>query len=183
MPKTIGFVTRCHPLRAKELAICKASIVKQTSQDYEHILIRDPSKKGCGRLEANRLFAKYKKSIPPDNRYLMVLDDDDMLVNDDFVKAFRKIVKKQSYDLIVFKGWHFHHGILPPPELWEKPVKFSKIASFCMAVEQSLWFKHIEKFGMKERGGDFEFMKAVYKNAKSIYWLDMEVARTQRESW
>ena len=180
MPKTIAFVTRCHPLRAKELEACKASIVKQTSQDYEHILLRDSTKKGCGRLEANRLFMKYKDSIPATNRYLMVLDDDDMLVNDGFVKQFRKIVEKQDYDLVIFKGRTASHGVLPPPELWRKPVKLANIASFCMAVRRDLWFKHIEKFGTKAKCGDFEFMKAVYRDANSIYWLDMEVARTQR---
>ena len=40
---------------------------------------------------------------------------------------------------------------------------------------------HIEKFGTKAKCGDFEFMKAVYKDADSIYWLDMEVARIQRQ--
>ena len=83
---------------------------------------------------------------------------------------------------MIFKGWVANHGVLPPPELWEKPVEFARIASFCMAVKRELWFKHIDTFGTKERGGDFEFMKAVYGSANSIYWLDMEVARTQRDT-
>ena len=180
MPKTLAFMTRCHPLRKAQLEICKASVAKQVCQDYEHILIHDPTEEGCGRLRANQLFATYKDTMKINSRYLMVLDDDDMLINNNFVGVLKAIIEKQPYDLIIFKGWVFNHGVLPSPEMWKKPIKVAEIASFCMAVEKDLWFEHIAKFGTKERCGDFEFMKAVYEAAKSIYWLDMKIARIQR---
>jgi len=176
-------MTRCHPLRAKELEACKTSIASQVCDDYEHVLIPDLTEKGCGRLEANQLFATFKGNPKIKARYLMVLDDDDMLIDDDFVGILKAIVEKQPYDLVIFKGWHFHHGVLPSPDMWRRPIQLAKIASFCMAVERDLWFRYIIRFGLKARGGDFEFMRAVYKEAKSIYWLDRKVARTQRESW
>ena len=178
MSKTVAFMTRCHPLRKEKLEICRASVARQTCQDYEHILIHDTTEEGCGRLRANQLFAIYKDTMKIDSRYLMVLDDDDMLIQDKFVETLKALTEKQPYDLVIFKG--YVGRILPLPELWKKPIKVAGIASFCMAVEKNLWYKHIDKFGTKARCGDFEFMQAVYEDAKSIYWLDMEIARIQR---
>jgi len=177
-PKTIAFMTRCHPLRKEKLEICKASIARQTCNDYEHVLIPDPTEEGCGRLRANQLFSTFEGNPKINSRYLMVLDDDDMLICDEFVETLKAITDKQSYDVVIFKG--YVGRVLPLPERWKKSIKVGGIASFCMAVKKDIWYKHIDKFGTKARCGDFEFMEAVYEDAKSIYWLDMKVARIQR---
>ena len=78
--KAIAFITRVHPRRNRMLKLCIQSIKAQINDDYIHILNRDDkSIKGYGTYLANKSFAKIK---PIDAKYVMVLDDDDMLIED-----------------------------------------------------------------------------------------------------
>lgn len=86
--KTIAFITRVHPKRQNMLKQCIESIKVQTSDDYIHILHRhDRTKNGYGLFSANHSLAKIATI---DARYIMVLDDDDILIDPDFVEVFAK---------------------------------------------------------------------------------------------
>jgi len=160
------------------LKICIKSIDMQTSNDYIHILHRDDkTKDGYGKLLANQSFAKIS-SI--DSRYVMVLDDDDMLIDPAFVETFAKTVEKSIPEIVFFKGIIGGHGVYPRPQVWGKvPIK-GRIASFCFAVRMDVWKKYIGEFGKRTSGGDFCFISACYNGTKKHLWLDRTVARTQK---
>lgn len=178
--KTLAIVTRVHPQRPNMLRRCVESVEAQTSQDYVHILLRDdPTSRGYGKHNANRSFAKLKK-IPA--RYVMVLDDDDMLIDQDFTGDFKEVVGLHQFPTIVFlKGIVHRLGILPRPGYWGKPPVYGQIASFCSVVRCDVWFRHIRAFGRKELGGDHCFIRTCYNNTDpgTHLWWNRIIAQTQ----
>lgn len=176
--KTLAIITRVHPKRPNMLRICKESVKRQSCQDYEHLFIYDPTESGYGMLAANKSFARQLVKIG--SRYVMVLDDDNILVDDNLVKDIKEI----EADMIIFRGiveglpW----PVLPPDDLWEKPIVCNHIDAFCVAVSRELWEQYKAHFGKASGGGDFHFMKAAFDHAENIYWHDKVVAETQRVS-
>jgi len=107
--KTIAFITRVHPKRPGMLEVCIDSVKAQTSDDYIHILHKDDkTKNGYGMFLANQSLAKVS-SI--NARYVMALDDDDMLIDPNFVKTFKEIVNKDNPEIVFFKGNIIDRGI------------------------------------------------------------------------
>lgn len=177
--KTIAFITRIHPKRPGMLKICVDSVKRQTDDDYIHILHRhDKTKNGYGKLQANQSFAKISLI---NARYVMVLDDDDMLIDSDFVRVFRKAINNSNPEIVFFKGRIAGSRIYPLPQTWGKPPILGAIASFCFAVRLDVWKTHIHKFGTQYSGGDFRFISGCYRNTTKHLWLDRIVAITQKK--
>jgi len=174
--KTIAFITRVHPKRSEMLKICVDSIKAQTSDDYIHILHRDDkTKNGYGILLANQSFAKIS-SI--DAHYVMAIDDDDMIIDRDFVKIFKEIVDDNNPEIVFFK-MIVGNRIFPLQVCWKRPPACNRIGGSCLAVRLDVWKKYIHKFGRK-KPGDFHFISACYRNTKNHFWLDRIVSKTQK---
>lgn len=178
--KTLAIMTRVHPRRPNMLRRCVESVRAQNGDDYVHILLRDdPTIRGYGKHNANRSFVKIKE-IPA--HYMMVLDDDDMLIDDEFTKDFKEVVGLRRFPTIIFfKGIVHKLGVLPRPGYWGKPPVYGQIASFCSAIRNDVWFRHIQAFGHKKLGGDHCFIRTCYDNTdpRDHVWWDRVVARTQ----
>lgn len=177
--KTIAFITRVHPKRPNMLKVCVDSVKAQTSDDYIHVLHGDDkTENGYGLHLANRSLTKIS---PVNARYVMVLDDDDMLVAPNFVEEFKEIVKKHRPEIVFFKGKIAGEKTYPREQAWDKKPRRRFIASFCFAVKLKTWKKHIHKWG-KQRCGDYFFISACYRNTKRHFWLNQYVARTQKRA-
>lgn len=179
--KTIAFITRIHPQRANMLKKCIKSVKMQTSNDYIHILYKDDkTSEGYGIASANRSLVKIKNI---NAKYIMILDDDDMLIDPRFVSVFRKNIDEKNPEIIFFKGsLSDGRGIYPKPQIWGKAPKFTLIASFCFAVRLDIWMSNIHEFGKSasgNAGGDFSFISRCYKKTKNHLWLDRVIAKTQ----
>jgi len=177
-------MTRVHPQRPNMLKKCVESVQAQTSEDYIHILIRDDKTgRGYGKLAANRSFSKIK-DIPA--KYVMVLDDDDMLVNPEFVEDFatmietKKILFSRIPEIVFFKGIIHKLGIMPRPAYWKKPPVYGQIGSFCFATRTEVWLKYVHAFGLRKLGGDYSYISTAYRNTKDHVWWDEIIARTQK---
>lgn len=176
--KTICFLTRCHPKRQKMREICIASVKSQTCDDYEHFLyFDDKTEEGYGTQNAD---ISLRKAKPLNGRYIMVLDDDDVLVDDDFVADFKKAISKDDPDVVIFKGHISWLGAMPSPDYWGKPPEPCHIGSFCFAVKKELWDKYIESWDIVT--GDGFFIRKCYDNTSKVLWLDRLVAGAQRIS-
>jgi hypothetical protein len=118
---------------------------------------------------------------PINAEYVMVLDDDDMLVYPNFVEEFSALIDiKNSPEIIFFKGEVKGLGILPTEDTWgEHPVR-GKIASFCFAVRRDVWIANIEEFGKLLSGGDYCFISSCYTSTLLHYWWNQLVASTQK---
>jgi glycosyltransferase involved in cell wall biosynthesis len=176
--ETLAIVTRVHPERPNMLRRCVESVNAQEGDGYIHILHRhDKSGRGYGKWNANKSLAAIS-DIPA--KYVMVLDDDDMLIKQDFVREFSGIVDGKNPEIVFFKGNVHKLGVLPRPAFWKRPPVYGQIASFCLAVRHDVWMKHIKEFGRRELGGDFCFISACYRNTKDHLWWDVVVAATQK---
>ena len=175
--KTIAFITRVHPKRPGMLKICIDSVKAQTDDDYVHILYRDDKTEfGYGRPQADQSLIRVS-SI--NARYVMILDDDDMLIDPNFVKAFREILNKSNLEIVFFKGCVKRKGIFPEIQFWKKAPIRRHIASFCFAVRLDIWKKHIHEFGRKQ-AGDWKFISICHENTRNHFWLDRVIAKTQK---
>jgi len=179
--KTIAFVTRVHPKRAEMLKTCIDSIKAQTDDDYIHIIFKDDkTKNGYRVVTANKALVKIR---PINARYVMILDDDDMLIDPNFVKIFRKIVARDGPEIVFFRGIILEKGTFPRPKQWRKHPYRGGIASFCFAVRLDVWKKHIHRFNRRGRsGGDFYFISFCYEDTKRHIWLNRLVAQTQKKA-
>jgi len=174
--KTIAFITRVHPKRPSMLKICIKSIKSQTDNDYVHIIHRDDmTEHGYGRLLANQSFAKISHI---NARYVMAIDDDDMIIDSDFVNVFKEIVNNNNPEIVFFKC-NIGGLVYPQSAFWKKPPVRAKIGGSCFATRLDIWKKYIHKFG-ESCCGDYSFISTCYKNTKKHFWLDRIVSRTQK---
>ena len=177
--KTIAFITRVHPGRPNMLKKCIESVKAQTSDDYIHILHRDDnSGRGYGVPMANQSLRKIKTI---DAKYAMILDDDDMLIDPNFVVVFAGATEKDAPEIVFFKGELMGRGIYPRPQVWGKVPIIAQIASFCFAVRRDIWEKYIHMFKQRP-AGDFSFISHCYAMTKNHLWLDRVIARTQKKA-
>ncbi len=180
--KFLSIITRVHPQRKSMLHNCITSVQNIKSNDVEQIFIHDKSSEGGGRVYANQMFYIHRKEICPKGKYIMVLDDDDMIINPHFITNLKNELNNRDPEMIIFKGNVTGLGTLPPSEYWKKDLIRGKVASFCAMIKKDLWFKNIKSFGVDKNCGDYIFLKKVYHESNNVYWFDNIVAETQRVS-
>lgn len=180
--KTITFLTRCHPQRPAMQKACFDSVKNQTCGDYQHFLIQ-------GAMREADAYSSYKNSgfaaehgltkpWPIEGRYVMVLDDDNMLVDPDFIKDFKVLVEQENPDIVFFKaeikGW----GIYPA---WARAPIAGQIDWFCYAVKREFWQKYIAEVNARPMSSnDFLLIDKCYRHTKSVIWWNRLIASTQR---
>jgi len=183
-PKTplLSIMTRVHPKRKNMFDICKESLMHQTSDNFEQVLVVDESENGQGRAYANKAFNINKGKYTINGQYVMILDDDDKLINNTLIEDLEKIIDAEKSDMVIWRGHVDGLGNLPPDNLWMKEPLCGKIASFCFAIKKQLWDEHISEFEKDIRVGDYIFIKSIFKNSRKVSWLDNVYADTQRVS-
>jgi hypothetical protein len=108
----------------------------------------------------------------------MVLDDDNMLVDPEFVKDLKSLVECENPDIVFFKGEIKGMGVYPA---WVRPPVAGQIDWFNYAVKRELWQKYIAEINAHPAGvDDFLFINKCYKNTRSVLWFNRLVVATQR---
>lgn len=178
----LSIVTRCHPRgREQMLERNKQSVIMQTDQDWEHVFI---SNAGNTRREADKSFVRVKDRIR--GKYVFILDDDDYIVDPDFVACAKSVAKEaDNPDVIMVKMRFLRRGgkLLPDAARWGKPPVMYKIAVSCYLVKRGIWLKHIEVFDYPDFPdlGDFWFIRRLFDVGCSIYWWDQVVAEVNHQ--
>ncbi len=116
------------------------SINKQTDGDFEHLFIVDEI--GRGKIWAQASLNKFKNNIGIKGKYVFILDDDDILVDPNFVSVLKERSKDSNPDLIMFRG-KLGNKIYPPDVHFGKPPIHTKICTFCFATERNLYMENI----------------------------------------
>lgn len=172
-PPFLSVITRCYKrpnMQAKNVA----SLEGQADPDYEQLFIVDERGHGIG--WANRSLA----IAGPVGEYVMVLDDDDMLVNDCAI-TWLKEATINAPALVIFKADHKELGILPSKAVWSKRPLKGQIGSISFISRRDIWDRHIAAFGVDE-GGDYAYLYAVWQEKPSVFWLDEVLAGVQQIS-
>lgn len=164
------------PDRAEMMSANRLSVAAQTCHDYEVITILD--KEGRGRRWAASSLVPHSERIR--GEYVMCLDDDDMLIVDDFVCSLQAQAIDNEYPgLIVWRmadarGERFTS---PRANSWEaRPVIGSIGQSFAVKREWFLQYAH-KQAEPEDRVGDGVFLQAVWDAGARFYWWDRIVAK------
>jgi hypothetical protein len=166
----LSIVTRTHK-RPIQLLQCLESISKMTDNDYENVLLVDSSDRGIGVGAANGMFARNKHRIH--GKWVYILDDDNILIDNDLLKSIKKIDNKEHPDVIMFRI--SHEGlVLPEDSHWKKAPEIKHVDSSCLAVRKEIWDRHIASFN-KPSCGDFFFARELYNKGYKFYWHDRVV--------
>jgi len=166
----MSFVTRsCN--RPDALKRCCASINNQTDKDFEHVLLVDTVRRGYH--FANKQFYVNRHRVTGD--YVYLLDDDDYLIEPNFIKYIKNIVTSNSPDVIMVK-MQTEANIFPLPDVWKKRPICGSIGTSCFCVSNKVFQLHIKAF-TQTCGGDCHFIKEVFKHGYKIFWFDKIIAR------
>ena len=154
--------------RARLLARNRKSLATQTDPDYEHIIIIDNEHKGLH--EANKSLVENKYRV--NGQYVLILDDDDYISDRSFIKHLKNVIEQYKVATIFFKAYRKPFSdFLPSKRTWGKTPILGEIGSCCFIVENAIWKKFIGEFA-KPRYGDYYFIKTLFDNGCSTYWLN-----------
>jgi glycosyltransferase involved in cell wall biosynthesis len=174
-PPFLSVVTRCYK-RPSFLEKNQASLEMQTMTNYEQILIID--EEGRGLHAANMSLA----DAYPSGEYVLVLDDDDVLVDPAALEMLQCFVEQeQRPGLIFFKADHGPLGTLPDSIVWGKRPIHGRVGSCDFISRRDIWEKHIPAFGAPS-GGDYAYLFSVWQDGPCVAWLDKKLAAVQRIS-
>ena len=153
------------------------SLRNQTDVDFEQWYIWDDVGRGVAWAEKELSQCKF----PMLGKYVLVLDDDDMMACDTAIEDWKAVAEEQNYPRVIFhRGDFLHKGILPKDEWWEKKPQRGNIGAFSFIVERKLWQRHIQVWGCVKYGGDWPFIRAVWHDNPTMYWLDKVMCKCQR---
>ena len=170
-------VTRCYK-RPEMLANNRQSLADQTSQDFEQIFIVDTV--GYGVSWANKQF--YRHRDEPTGDYILMLDDDDMLTNNDAIKLL-KAATADKPDLVMCRFDCGSNSVLPSEAMWASQwPKITHVGTPCFITRRDIWYENIEHFG-QPRAGDYNFLAEIWPDLGSIEWLDVVIGKVQRVSY
>lgn len=152
----LSILTRCSPYRAARfLERNRASVAEQTDQDIEHVLIEG----GRNFAEAIRSVAKAKSLLS--GRYVLILDDDNFLCDDEAVAKLRAAAGEGAPDVIMIQS-KVYGGFRPHKKAWKKkPVK-GWVGAENYVVKLEVWKKHIKAYSRADWGGDFRFIEKLW---------------------
>ena len=163
----LTIITRAYK-RPRQLHCNIFSVKGQAIQRYQHIVIPDDD--GVGLYEANKSFMQVLDDI--EGNYVMILDDDDILISDNVVGEVMHIdTFKKSPDMIVWKVWRLTE-IVPTPVNWEyNKYRNSHRVANCYAVKNSFFKRTIESFGTPV-AGDQHWQQKMFSIPHSIFWYN-----------
>lgn len=169
-------ITRHMPSRPNMLEVNQASLAMQSDPDYEQILIVDREHKG--QAWASEQMAKVK----PKGKYVLILDDDDIMLNADGIKILKQACTSDPM-LIIFKGYVQGFDILPPPNVWQEDPGLGQIAVFCYLLKADVFQEFTKQVASPEYSNDFTLFHAAYrKYIKLTKWSDNLICATMRRS-
>lgn len=158
-------------------------IEKQSLKNFQQIFIVD--KVGQGMLAANTSLQLATEHIK--SNYVYLLDDDDLLVDKDFVIRIRSIIELKKPDIIFVKAFietSHPDKIFPHTNCWRKWPKDDKklrghIGGGCFIVTKELYEKYIHHFALSSFG-DWNFITNIMKDdSLNVYWLDKIVVESK----
>lgn len=173
-------VTRCCD-RPELLLRNIDSLKKQSDRDYEQVFVHNHRD---GLHDANKSLSLNKDRAT--GRYVYILDDDNKIVDDDFIKELKSFVafKKNPHVIMVRVEADkdtVGEAMLPPDQIWGNRPQKNRVDTMCFVVREDVWKKHIHAFGVP-RCGDFSFINEVFENRMdyNVVWLDRVVAKIEK---
>jgi hypothetical protein len=180
----LTIITRCC-WRPVMLAKNIKSVLVQTDRDIEQIFIPDFSRKvEVGK--ANRQFALNIERVQ--GQYVYVLDDDTMLINNNFVAKLRKCARRNNNPGVIMVKSNrpqFAPRVLPKADAWGKRqnLRIGATNVLCYVTRSDLWGQKVHHWNVNA-AGDWTFLKSLVRvKGINFVWLPIVAAKTQQIGW
>lgn len=155
----------------------------QTDADYEQIVLVDEECIGVG--ESNVLFSQAR----PRGEYVLVLDDDDVMVNVDGIRLMKIATatgrpRNDRPAGVIMRGDYGELGVLPDNGHWGQRPAYCNIGMFGFALRRDVFeeFRHLLE--LNQYTMDFVLIDAVYgKYGEDFVWLDEVICKVLRRSF
>lgn len=159
--------------RPKLLADCIASVQAQSDQDYEHLII--PDFVGIGIAGVFGAVPEHTDDIM--GKYVYFLQDDDVIVDEDFVKGLKEFTLFCNYPPVIIA--RNIKGRMNLPTLWRsEPIK-GTIDLGSYIIRADIFKMHADKFGHRYEG-DYDFIHHLWDVGLQFEWWDNLIARAQQ---
>lgn len=154
------------------LAECIASVQAQSDPDWQHLVIRDEV--GIG-IEG--VFAAVPEHTPEiEGDYVYMLQDDDLLVDRDFIRDLKRFVWEHNSPPVVIVR-NQKHGL--QPRRWQAPPQLGSIDLGSYVIRADVFCENAHRFGRRYEG-DFDFIRALWDLRYPFAWWDRLVAEAQQ---
>jgi len=157
------------------------SVQAQIDQDLEQVFIIDDAGRGLAWADQALDQNKHRNS----GQYIMVLDDDDVITNKNFIALLKLITKNHNPDVIIWRGKFTAINLVLPPldRYWGiKPVK-AFIGSFNYCIRKEIYdeYIHICNTGAC---GDYDLITAIFNKTPPpyVFWYNKIFVATQQKS-
>lgn len=172
MPPLLTIITRTFRGRPGLLRRCRASVRDQSRFNLvEHLMFIDHEKRGVEWSYDNLNLVV--PSIHGD--YVMLLDDDDYLIAENFVECLERDVTTGG-DVYIYRMDMGNGLILPPIQKFGVRPELGKIACSCFVVKREVWISHVFDFG-PYYDGDYRFISKLWDDGCSFRFIDQAVSR------
>jgi len=173
----LSILTRHLPQRAAMLKINKASLAMQSCQDFEQLLAIDGL--GQGWKHAAEMLADMARDATGD--YVLILDDDDIMLNADGVKLIKEAAGSAPA-AVIFRGYHADLGILPNDNIWMRRPGLAQIGSFDFITRRDVFCDLVETAVSNGYTNDFGIIDGVFERGLPVTWLNVLVCAVMRRS-
>jgi len=167
----LSIITRTFNGRPAGMKRLRDSLDSQTSRDFEHVLLVDDQRRGVEWANSNLWRAL--PNIHGD--YIMIVDDDDYLVDANFVELLADEVKDKP-EIVIIRMDMSNGLVLPELGDWESRPVHSRIAVSCHLTRRDIFEKHVRDFGHKY-DGDFDYIRSVWDCGHPFKWWDRVVSK------
>ena len=154
------------------LAECRASVAAQSDPDYQHLVIEDTVGLGIGGMFA----AIRQHTALIEGEYVYVLQDDDVLVDREFVRELKAFVWQHNRPPVVIVR-NRKHGL--QPRLWRQAPQLGSIDLGSYVVRADVFCRHADQFGARYEG-DYDFIRFLWDRRYTFAWWDRLVAEAQQ---
>lgn len=137
--------------RPESLGRCVNSVALQTDPDVEHVILHDPIGRGVGWSYLNLRYAI------PRGEYVFMLDDDDYLINRDFVAALKQCAQDNDQPDVIYIKMDVSGTIMPD---FTDGLQRGWIACSCFAIRREVWLEHLADL-RDDYSADFYFIHAI----------------------
>ena len=170
--------------RPRMLRRCIASVQAQSDPDYQQVFLTGDDESGIDGFH-RRLGDEQHRYC---GRYVYVLPDDDLLMDDEFIAGLKRICAEHDPDAVMVRADKLELGILPRVGWGRRPL-IGDVDILNYVVRAEVWKRHSAAFAKTEYpyhngayAGDCSFIRDVFASGARVWWWDRLVARSQRIS-
>jgi glycosyltransferase involved in cell wall biosynthesis len=157
------------------------SVKAQIDQDLEQIFIIDDVGRGLAWADTALNENKHRNN----GKYIMVLDDDDIITHKNFVALIKQIAERTDPDVIIWRGKFTEINVVLPPldAYWKVRPNKQFIGSFNYCIRKEIYDEYIHVC-CSGSCGDYDLIYSIFARQPSpkVFWYNKIFVSTQQKS-